>query len=378
VDRRIGFLAVDHQFIISKQEGLQAGSIGDKLFLYENSREAAEVFAVFGGLAAICFGLYAVAGSLFAVTGGLFLILDCLLAVTGSLLAIDLSLGTVAVGLGPVTVRLLTIEFALGTVTFALRLVGLDLFQDAANHGVIFCAIGGIDLLVVDAQARHNAPHAGDRIDMPLPMGVQDLLTTAVEDMVVGIAGPLVIRLGLRTGKGEQDGRPGEDRIELTIHGICLPGILRDRKKVTGILDLIYLWSPMTAHDRIAAYVRKFVPLSEEEAMDFTAPFKEVKIKKRQFIVQPGFVAKHRWWVIKGAVPAFETFFRILAERSTASMQRRIIMSLTHTAEERYHYFLEKYPLMAERLPQYVIASFLGMTTKFLSKIRNEKVKRKK
>jgi len=33
---------------------------------------------------------------------------------------------------------------------------------------------------------------------------------------------------------------------------------------------------------------------------------------------------------------------------------------------------------MAERLPQYVIASFLGMTTEFLSKIRNEKVKRKK
>ncbi|HVU98024.1 MAG TPA: Crp/Fnr family transcriptional regulator [Puia sp.] len=196
----------------------------------------------------------------------------------------------------------------------------------------------------------------------------------------------------------------------------------------------------MTAQDRIAAYAKKFVPLSEKEAMDFMAPFQEVKVRKRQFIVQPGFVARHRWWVIQGALrgyvvgdagedytiqlaieewwisdynsyifqqPAsmfvvaledcvllqishedekelkaanhkFETFFRILGERSTASMQRRIIMNLTHTAEERYHYFLENYPLMADRLPQYVIASFLGMTTEFLSKIRNRKVKPKK
>jgi CRP-like cAMP-binding protein len=73
----------------------------------------------------------------------------------------------------------------------------------------------------------------------------------------------------------------------------------------------------------------------------------------------------------------FETFFRMMAERSTAYMQRRIISSLTQTAEERYRLFVEKYPLMAERLPQYVIASFLGMTTEFLSRIRNQKVKRK-
>jgi hypothetical protein len=79
---------------------------------------------------------------------------------------------------------------------------------------------------------------------------------------------------------------------------------------------------------------------------------------------------------LKAMNAAFETFFRILAERSTASLQRRIIMNLTRTAEERYNYFVEKYPLMAERLPQYVIASFLGMTTEFLSKIRNQKVRR--
>jgi CRP-like cAMP-binding protein len=195
----------------------------------------------------------------------------------------------------------------------------------------------------------------------------------------------------------------------------------------------------MTGQDQIISYARKSVPLTDEEAMAFGAAFKEVKIKKRQFIVQPGFVPKFRSFVIKGALrgyvigdagedytiqlaieewwisdyngyifqqPAsmfvvaledsvllqisyeeekrlkamnyrFETFFRQLAERSTAYMQRRIVMGLTQTAEERYHYFLERYPLMAERFPQYVIASFLGMTTEFLSKIRNQKVRRK-
>jgi CRP-like cAMP-binding protein len=80
---------------------------------------------------------------------------------------------------------------------------------------------------------------------------------------------------------------------------------------------------------------------------------------------------------LKAANYKYETYFRSIAERSTAFMQRRIISDLTQSAEERYTLFLEKYPLMADRFPQYVIASYLGMTTEFLSKIRNRKVKRK-
>lgn len=54
----------------------------------------------------------------------------------------------------------------------------------------------------------------------------------------------------------------------------------------------------------------------------------------------------------------FETIFRIMAE-------------------ERYTELLEKYPLLAQRIPQYALASYLGMTTEFLSKIRNNKIKKK-
>ena len=71
----------------------------------------------------------------------------------------------------------------------------------------------------------------------------------------------------------------------------------------------------------------------------------------------------------------FETFFRTMAERSTASMQRRIITNLTKSAEERYDLFIKNYPQMVQRVPQYALASYLGITTQFLSKIRNQKVK---
>ncbi len=69
----------------------------------------------------------------------------------------------------------------------------------------------------------------------------------------------------------------------------------------------------------------------------------------------------------------FETFFRTIAERAAAFMQKRIISNLTKSAEERYDLFLDKYPKMAFRFPQYIIASYLGITTQFLSKIRNQK-----
>jgi CRP-like cAMP-binding protein len=76
---------------------------------------------------------------------------------------------------------------------------------------------------------------------------------------------------------------------------------------------------------------------------------------------------------LKAASYKYETFFRIIAERAAAFMQRRVITNLTKSAEQRYDQFVERYPAMVNRFPQYVIASYLGMTTEFLSKIRNKK-----
>jgi CRP-like cAMP-binding protein len=69
----------------------------------------------------------------------------------------------------------------------------------------------------------------------------------------------------------------------------------------------------------------------------------------------------------------FETIFRMAAERAVAFLQKRIISNLTQTAEERYTEFILKYPSIAQRVPQYALASFLGMTGETLSRIRNKK-----
>ncbi|EDM38606.1 cyclic nucleotide binding regulatory protein [Pedobacter sp. BAL39] len=182
----------------------------------------------------------------------------------------------------------------------------------------------------------------------------------------------------------------------------------------------------------IISYVNKFVKLSPPEAEALLSAFQKVVVKKRQSIIQPDFPAPYRYYVLEGAMrayvaaengqehtisfaiedwwitdynsylyqqpatmfvtaledtialrlshvkeqelkaqnPKFETFFRIIAERGLAYQQRRIIINLTKTAEARYGDFLDKYPLLAQRVPQYTLASFLGMTTEYLSKLR--------
>ena len=94
---------------------------------------------------------------------------------------------------------------------------------------------------------------------------------------------------------------------------------------------------------------------------------------KIQFFLQIDFDAETK---LKQANPKFETFFRITAERTAASFQRRIIMNLTSSAEERFESFNAEFPLVVKRVPQYTLASYLGMTTEFLSKIRNKKLKK--
>ena len=50
---------------------------------------------------------------------------------------------------------------------------------------------------------------------------------------------------------------------------------------------------------------------------------------------------------------------------------------VAQTAEERFKGFIEKYPLIVQRVPQYALASYLGMTTEFLSRIRNKRTHKK-
>jgi CRP-like cAMP-binding protein len=71
-------------------------------------------------------------------------------------------------------------------------------------------------------------------------------------------------------------------------------------------------------------------------------------------------------------IPQLETFFRKKMEKSFASFQKRILASLAQSAKERYVSFISTYPNIEQSVKNYHIASYLGITTETLSRIRKE------
>lgn len=72
------------------------------------------------------------------------------------------------------------------------------------------------------------------------------------------------------------------------------------------------------------------------------------------------------------AIPKLERFFRKIVERAFVASQKRIVRNFSMSAKDQYLYFREQYPLIEQRIPQYMIASYLGITKEFLSKIKSQ------
>jgi CRP/FNR family transcriptional regulator, cyclic AMP receptor protein len=72
-------------------------------------------------------------------------------------------------------------------------------------------------------------------------------------------------------------------------------------------------------------------------------------------------------------IPTMERVFRLMIQRHLASLQERLFGLIALTAQERYDIFLEKHPRLTQRIPQYLIASYLGITPEFLSRLRKRK-----
>ncbi len=190
----------------------------------------------------------------------------------------------------------------------------------------------------------------------------------------------------------------------------------------------------------ILKYISKHIELTREEEIFFVSLLRIRKVRKKQFIGQPEFVSKYRAYVVSGAFRAyiignkgsehavafaiedwwigdissylfqtpatyfvealedsliielsfegeqkllkanqkFDSFFRKVLDRLVAALQERLLSNLSKSAEQRYDEFAKKYPQLLNRIPQYMLASYLGFTTEFLSKIRNKKVKKLK
>ncbi len=71
-------------------------------------------------------------------------------------------------------------------------------------------------------------------------------------------------------------------------------------------------------------------------------------------------------------IPKLERFFRLILERAFVDSQKRIVRSFSLTAKEQYLHFKTQYPETEQRIPQYMIASYLGITKEFLSRIKSQ------
>ena len=70
-------------------------------------------------------------------------------------------------------------------------------------------------------------------------------------------------------------------------------------------------------------------------------------------------------------IPKLERFFRILTENSLVANQERLMDNLSLTAEERFDKFCKKHPTLIQKVPQKQIASFIGVTPEFFSKMKS-------
>lgn len=72
-------------------------------------------------------------------------------------------------------------------------------------------------------------------------------------------------------------------------------------------------------------------------------------------------------------LPQLERYFRLILQRAYAASVMRVHWIFTQSGEERYHHFNTSFPEFVQRVPQYMLASYLGFTPEFLSKIRSKR-----
>jgi CRP/FNR family transcriptional regulator len=187
--------------------------------------------------------------------------------------------------------------------------------------------------------------------------------------------------------------------------------------------------------DNLIAHINRFVSLDEVEADKVRASVNHITLKKKQLILEPGEICKTNYFVSKGCMrlyfinrnaqeqilqfgienwwitdycswennqpsnyyiqavedaelisinkknyeellleaPKVERYFRIILQKLNAAAMRRFEYSRDQTDQERYLQFITLFPGFVQRIPQYMLASYLGFTPQFLSKIRAKK-----
>jgi CRP-like cAMP-binding protein len=81
-------------------------------------------------------------------------------------------------------------------------------------------------------------------------------------------------------------------------------------------------------------------------------------------------LSRPSWDSLMQRIPSFEHYFRIIIQNHLIATQKRVMQSHTETAEEMYLKFVQTYPEHIQRIPQHMIASYLGVSRETLSRLR--------
>ncbi len=188
--------------------------------------------------------------------------------------------------------------------------------------------------------------------------------------------------------------------------------------------------------DHLKAHIEKFVKINEQDYPKILAYFKPVEVLKKRNLLVEGKICKSSYFVVKGCLrmffinekgaeqtvqfalenwwladytsfsaqkpsdfyiqavetsevfaldflaqeellqqfPLMERYFRLVHQRAHAASQFRIKYLYGQSREELYHQFNKRYPGFVQRVPQYLLASFLGFTPEYLSEIRSKRI----
>jgi CRP-like cAMP-binding protein len=87
-------------------------------------------------------------------------------------------------------------------------------------------------------------------------------------------------------------------------------------------------------------------------------------------------LSKENQDILYREIPKLERFFRILTENSLVANQERLMDNLSLTAEDRFEKFCKKYPTLIQKIAQKQIASYLGVTPEFFSKMKSKMLRK--
>lgn len=186
--------------------------------------------------------------------------------------------------------------------------------------------------------------------------------------------------------------------------------------------------------DEFKKHINKFAQASDDEFAEIFQYFKPQNLKKKENLLIEGQICKAQYFVVKGILRKFfinqkgieqttefaienwwmtetfsfvnasptvfciqaveksevlaiskgaytellekhmvmEKYFRCIYQKAYAAAQMRIKYQYEHSREELYHHFRRCYPEFLQRVPQYLVASYLGFTPEYLSEIRKK------